>query len=172
MKNVELVVPKRVVSKIMKDFLRAVAKSYGMNPDRVCLSQGSEFCAVIYDEPYTILDFRYNLTQLLERGDDYENGLGVVCANMGQREKYAKGFSQITRVLLHEFGHHMTYYEIMKLYGAKEMARLYSEAKTNKAYVHVPCEWVATKWGLDWLRDAEHRKIAREFERKFWACFE
>ena len=58
------------------------------------------------------------------------------------------------------------------LYGEDEITRLYQEAKgNNEKYLHVPTEWVATQWAINWLADAENRKIAREFERKFWACF-
>ena len=119
-----------------------------------------------------IHEITYNLSQLLESGADYNTGLGVVAANMGKRAPYMKGFSQVVRVLLHEFGHHMTYTTIIALYGEDEITRLYQEAKgSNEKYLHVPTEWVATQWAINWLADAENRKIAREFERKFWACF-
>jgi hypothetical protein len=109
---------------------------------------------------------------LLADGNDYQTGLGYICANMGQRASYTKGFAQITRILLHEYGHQMTYDTIIALYGEDAMDNLYREAGSDNAlYVSVPAEFVATQWAIKWLADAENRKIAREFERKFWACF-
>lgn len=172
MKNVQLIVSKRAVSKVMKDFLVAVDKSCGGDGSLVSLHQDSQFAAVMYDESPELHEITYNLSQLLESDADYNTGLGVVAANMGKRASYMKGFSQIVRVLLHEFGHHMTYATIIGLYGEDEITRLYQEAKgSNEKYLHVPTEWVATQWAINWLADAENRKIAREFERKFWACF-
>lgn len=172
MKNVQLIVSKRAVSKVMKDFLVAVDKSCGGDGSLVSLHQDSQFAAVMYDESPELHEITYNLSQLLESGADYNTGLGVVAANMGKRAPYMKGFSQVVRVLLHEFGHHMTYHTIIALYGEDEMTRLYHEAKgSNEKYLHVPTEWVATQWAIKWLADADHRKIAREFEHKFWACF-
>ena len=174
MKDVELIAPKRVISKIMKDFIIAVDTSCGANEKRCFLSEGSIFCTVIYDNvPLNrVKDFRYNLNQLLERGSDYsDQGFGYICANMGKRANYTKGFAQITKILLHEYAHTVTYDQIMELYGEEEIARLYAEAETQEEYLHVPTEWVATQWAINWLKDPEHRKIARDFEKKFWACF-
>lgn len=171
MKNVQLIVSKRTVSKIMKDFLIAVDKSCGNDGSYVYLHQGSQFAAVMY--PFDIAkEVTYNFDQLFESGADYKDGLGLIAANMGQRQPYMKGFSQIVRILLHEFGHHMTYATIVGMYGEDEITRLYKNASNdNEKYIHVPTEWAATKWAIDWLEDAEHRQIAREFEKKFWACF-
>ena len=161
MKNVQLIVSKRAVSKVMKDFLVAVDKSCGGDGSLVSLHQDSQFAAVMYDESPELHEITYNLSQLLESGADY---------NTGRLQLVVDGYH--VRVLLHEFGHHMTYHTIIALYGEDEMTRLYHEAKgSNEKYLHVPTEWVATQWAINWLADAENRKIAREFERKFWACF-
>ena len=173
MKNVELIVSKRELNKVMRDFLIEIDKSVGGDGKRVSLRQGEQFAAIMNLVPEsTAREFTYSIEQILERGSDYYNGLGVISANMGQRNKAMKGFAQVTRILLHEYGHHMTFHKIMELYGEEEMERLYKKAGcSNSLYLHVPCEWVATKWAIDWLDDSEHRKIARDFERKFWACF-
>ena len=173
-KNVKLIVSKRELNKVLKEFLIAVDKSTGGTGKEVFLRQGAFFASLQYGFEGTdnVRDFLYNIEYLMNDGNDYKNGLGFICANMGHRASYAKGFAQITRILLHEFGHQMTYDKIIALYGEDTMDDLYKVAGSNNArYLCVPAEFVATKWALDWLADPEHRKIAREFERKFWACF-
>ena len=173
MKSVKLIVSKRVLNKVMRDFLNAVDASCGATDKTCSLTQGEFFAAMMHKEP-GYRDFKYNIEQLMTEGSDYKNGFGFICANMGQRASYTKGFAQITKILLHEMGHQYTYHDIIRLYSEKEMDRLYYEAESvadNEKYIHVPAEWVATQWAIDWLADAEHRKIAREFEKKFWACF-
>ena len=174
MKDVKLIVSKRTVAKVMKDFLNVVnAVACGETTSMCSLTQGDQFCAKVYETPRMGKEFQYNLEQLMAIGSDYSNGIGSICANMGQRASYMKGFSQVTKVLLHEMGHHFTYHQIMKLYGEEEITRLYKEAGgSNEKYVHIPTEWVATQWAINWLADPEHRKIAKAFEKEFWACFE
>lgn len=174
MKNVKLNVSKRTLNKVMKEFLIAIDKSVGGTGKEVFLNQGAFFASIQYDfeEAVNVRDFLYNIEFLMNDGSNYNGGLGYICANMGKRAPYTKGFAQITRVLLHEFGHQMTYDKIIALYGKEEIERMYKIASGNNArYIYVPTEFVATKWAIDWLADPEHRKIAREFERKFWACF-
>jgi O-antigen/teichoic acid export membrane protein len=38
-------------------------------------------------------------------------------------------------------------------------------------YFLLPDEMSATDWAVEWLQDAEHRRIAKAFEKKFFACF-
>jgi hypothetical protein len=170
MKNVRLIVSKRELNKVLKDFLIAVDKSCGGDGKEVYLSQDRFFASI--QNGANIKAFLYNIEYLLADGNDYQTGLGYICANMGQRASYTKGFAQITRILLHEYGHQMTYDTIIALYGEDAMDNLYQAAGSDNAlYVSVPAEFVATQWAINWLADAENRKIAREFERKFWACF-
>ena len=42
----------------------------------------------------------------------------------------------------------------------------------NYAYFTLPDETAATEWAINWLSDAENRKKAKAFEKKFFACFE
>ena len=44
--------------------------------------------------------------------------------------------------------------------------------EANKLYQQLPDELAATTWALDWLADAEHRKLAKAFEKKFFANYE
>ena len=169
-KDVKLIVSKRELNKVLKDFLIAVDKSVGGDGKEVYLSQDRFFASI--QNGAEIKAFLYNIEYLLADGNDYKNGLGYICANMGKRASYAKGFAQITRILLHEYGHQMTYDQIIDLYGEETMDSLYQQAGSNNArYLCVPAEFVATQWAIKWLADADNRKIAREFEHKFWACF-
>lgn len=96
-----------------------------------------------------------------------------------ERCPLAKGFSDVTISLLHEIGHSMTNYLLAEDYDRKaefEKLKTACKAKTPKeqtfAYFKMTDENLATNWAIDWLADAEHRKIAKKFEKKFWACFE
>ena len=42
----------------------------------------------------------------------------------------------------------------------------------NNAYFQMPDETAATEWAIKWLSNPENRKIAKAFEKKFFACFE
>ena len=101
-----------------------------------------------------------------------------------KERSYARGFSSITLCLLHEVGHYQTvkqfFYENPKYSrGAKILeihcyARLQGnpQEEANRLYQQLPDEKMATEWALDWLADPEHRKIAKAFERKFFANYE
>lgn len=92
-----------------------------------------------------------------------------------------KGFSTATLSFLHELGHYYTRYDVpsnyehnyelykrMRDHRAEFMA---SPAEWNtKYYFSLPDEALATNWANEWLKDAEHRKIAKAFERQFFAC--
>jgi len=105
MKDVKLIVSKRELNKVMKEFLVEIDKSVGGSGKTVSLRQGAYFAAVMHETPNEVREFMYCIEDILERGNDYNNGIGVIAANMGHRAAYAKGFAQVTRILLHEYGH-------------------------------------------------------------------
>mgnify|MGYP006908884171 CR=1 FL=1 len=160
----------------MKWFLREIAKENGLDK-KISMREDRSFAALIPNDLTQEIDtfyFEYNIDDLLISGADYKNGAGYVTANMTWRAPYMRGFSQVTRILLHEFGHQMTCADVLRLYGgAEEMAKFYRGVRGNQArYVQVPAEWVATQWAIMWLADPEHRKIAKQVEKRFWACFD
>ena len=167
---------KRKAVHAMRWFLNELAKEYA--PDKkIHLHEGKNFATNIYNDRTKVhedFEFIYNIDDLIKSGTDYKNGFGYVCAHMMHHDPSVRGFAQVTRILLHEFGHQMTYDDIMRLYGGPEqMDRFYAGTKGRQSrYVFVPTEWVATQWGVDWLKDPQHRKIAKQFEKKFFACFE
>lgn len=87
----------------------------------------------------------------------------------------ARGFSDVTLSLLHEIGHAMTKAFVppmtaeIKEYNKKvenlEMCDVYP------LYFNLTNEHMATDWAIEWLKVAENRRIAKEFEKKFAKCF-
>ena len=74
----------------------------------------------------------------------------------------ARGFADVTISILHEIGHHFHRTEyIFCDYDEYENA-----LGTNHFKLH--CEMVATDWAIEWLQDANHRKIAKQFEKIYF----
>ena len=102
-------------------------------------------------------------------------------ADFRRRCSIAKGFSGVTLILLHELGHFITeekckednpdYDRGMAIFEAQCKAKTEKELN-EKYYFRLPDETYATEWAIEWLKDAEHRKIAKAFEKKFFECFE
>lgn len=87
----------------------------------------------------------------------------------------ARGFSDVTLSLLHEIGHAMTKTFVPPMraeieeYNKKvenlEMCDVYP------LYFNLTNEHMATDWAIEWLKVAENRRIAKDFEKKFSKCF-
>jgi hypothetical protein len=88
----------------------------------------------------------------------------------------AKGFANITLTVLHELGHFETHFMDFGNYNRKkELIRLRTQCSIetiNFAYFQLPDETAATNWAINWLDNAENRKKAKAFEKKFFGCFE
>lgn len=94
---------------------------------------------------------------------------------------YTRGFAGITLTILHEMGHWATYPTLSKKFNrAEALVDMYIECdKRNFSWyelqmyymTHFEDERKATKWGMNWLADAEHRKIAKAFEKAFFKCW-
>lgn len=90
-----------------------------------------------------------------------------------------KGFADITISLLHELGHleahdsTIDYTYEQRMNGLIEIhKKADSLAMANAMYFLLPNESAATEWAIKWLSDPQNRKIAKAFEKKFFACFE
>ena len=83
-------------------------------------------------------------------------------ANFVMRCPLAKGFADVTISILHEVGHYFT-----KEYLTLEY---YAEADnvSSNDYFNIEAEYKATQWAIEWLQDAEHRKIAKAFEKEYF----
>lgn len=76
----------------------------------------------------------------------------------------AKGFSNVTLAILHEIGHEKTKYDI----DWKADNRKKRNAKGQKEYMLVESERRATDWAIQWLYSADHRRLAKQFEKEFF----
>jgi hypothetical protein len=74
----------------------------------------------------------------------------------------ARGFANVTIFILHEIGH---YYHPIEYF-------ITDPEEYNNAldfdHFNLPCERVATDWAIQWLQDANNRKIAKAFERAYF----
>lgn len=94
----------------------------------------------------------------------------------------AKGFADITISILHELGHAATEFDdnladfdreatLDKLEKEWKATHKKGERGFNFEYFKMPDETAATDWAIGWLQDPKNRKIAKDFEKKFFSCF-
>ena len=74
----------------------------------------------------------------------------------------ARGFADVTLSILHELGHHFNREEYLEC-DPEEYENAYDEE-----HFKLPCEMVATNWAIKWLQDAQHRKMAKHFEKQYF----
>lgn len=107
--------------------------------------------------------------------------------NFHKRSSISKGFAGVTISLLHELGHRKTYDQFVVDYPnwnrVLESLKLRKKyhflnnpiqqdiEQANEEYFTWPEEAMATEWAMEWLNDPENRKIAKKFEKEFFACF-
>ena len=134
----------------------------------IVLRKGKRFCACI-DDP-EIIEIRYNISSLLSKGQKQFR------QDITFRSPRTKGFANITLSLLHELGHCATEDFDFGNYDRDEMLKVIGQSLprefVNFAYFLLPDEYAATEWAINWLEDAENRKIAKNFERDFFNLFE
>lgn len=88
----------------------------------------------------------------------------------------AQGFANVTLTLLHELGHNETNVQFKERNKAhNENVDRFKKGEIDKhdmqfLYFRFPDEMAATDWAIEWLKDAEHRKIAKDFEKEFFKC--
>lgn len=71
----------------------------------------------------------------------------------------AKGFANVTLSILHEIGHHFN----REIYISRD-----ENEEDYESHFALPYEIVATDWAIAWLQDPTHRKIAKDFEKKYF----
>ena len=88
-------------------------------------------------------------------------------------------FADITLTLLHELGHLETTDKIRSEFS-NEWRNIFwfaidvtceNDAEKNRRYFEMPDERAATEWGIEWLKDTEHQRLAKNFEKNFYSCF-
>ena len=76
----------------------------------------------------------------------------------------AQGFANTTLAILHEIGHYKTKDEINWFADTKKRMRVHGQ----KEYMLLESERRATDWAIQWLYSAEHRRLAKQFEKEFF----
>ena len=115
----------------------------------------------------TTFHIGYNLEEL------YCKGSKQFRQDITRRSSITKGFANVTLALLHELGHLSTERdEDFDRESAMALIKLLPKEERNFAYFKMPDEKAATDWAIEWLQNAENRKLAKAFEKKFFACFE
>lgn len=181
MKKMKCVHPRKA-HKLMEDFLNLASDLYYTYDDcdeqdkteitlvkSDCFSAESVSCVADCDT----LEVYYNLDGL------FDDGMKMFRSYWTNKVPMLKGFADITLTLLHELGHLETNDEIRKTFSSelRQLAWFAIDNKFNNVvdknfqYFGMPDEATATKWGIAWLSDFEHRKLAKAFEQKFFACF-
>lgn len=136
---------------------------------KIVKSPDGMFCAMVADLGEDEFRIGYNIEDL------YCKGHRQFTDNFRSRCTIAKGFADITLTLLHELGHfeaHEEFEDYDRVKSIKYILSTYPREKVNLEYFKLPDEMAATEWAIEWLQDAEHRRIAKAFEKKFFACFE
>lgn len=162
MKKMKCVHPRKA-KRIMQEFICIAAA------DDIELKHGYTFQATCSDKL-----IEYHFDGLCDKGMKYFR------AHWTAKSPMLKGFADVTITLLHEIGHVETDAEIRKTfdYGMRMLAwaaidaRYDSIKEKNEQYFEMPDEKTASEWGIEWLSNPKNRKIAKRFEKKFFACFE
>lgn len=136
------------------------------------LKKDKQFCAYVNNDDDSIIKIGYNFSDYYKRCPFY--------ANFIQRYKPARGFAKVTLSLLHELGHIETLSQLPHDYDRAEIiSEIKRKAKeeglniwdTNmKYYFLLQDETLATEWAIKWLQNPKNRKIAKKFEKEFFAC--
>lgn len=74
----------------------------------------------------------------------------------------ARGFANVTLSVLHEMGHFFN----PEAWLEQDM-ELY-ENSYGEEHFQMYCEIIATNWAIEWLQNADNRKLAKAFEREFF----
>jgi hypothetical protein len=104
------------------------------------------------DEPLPRLTLPFDLWAVDEEDTLYREYISYIYPR-------ATNYSDIVLSLLHEIGHWQTRNEVDWIAYYDEI-----KGKYGMDYFEVTAERKATEWAIRWLRNAEHRKLAKEFE--------
>lgn len=143
----------------------------------VKLRQGKHFSTYVCDPLWKDLEeffiIFYNVDDL------YNYTMKEFRKDFVSRCPMAKGFANVTLTLLHELGHQETNVGVWSVQDRNtaeaKLAERFEKGEINKhqlqiEYFRFPDETLATNWAIEWLKDAEHRKIAKIFEKEFFKC--
>ena len=176
------VVKKRDAVNAMREFVNnASSLTYCGNTKKshITMRKDTDFAAKVYDmcinsdlPNHTIY---YNFEQLKVKPLKYFR------TSWSAVDPIIKGFATVTLTLLHELGHLHTQDDVLlsgystqdKNRDCNEITETATDLKdANQRYFLLKDEMTATMWAIDWLHNAENRKMAKTFEKKFFACCE
>lgn len=147
---------------------------------KIHLTKKNHFCALVPHDNVrcdSILNLiiHYNFENL------FDDGTKIFRAYWTHKCPMLKGFSDVTLALLHELGHLETIDELhengySKFERMETLLYISDSGKGNTTlqnfmYFNMTDEKAATYWAIEWLSDPEHRKLAKKFEKQFFACF-
>lgn len=133
------------------------------------LRKGSCFCAVSVEDVDLTYEIRYNLEELKCGGSkQFRKHFVAHCPK-------AQGFANITLTLLHELGHHANaetnYGDYDRQTELEFIETVVPKEYVNFMYFLLPDEVAATQWAIEWLENAENRKLAKAFEKEFFKYY-
>ena len=127
---------------------------------------GFAVCPIEKDDPE--FHFFYNLDELYSRGHKQ------FAQDFFARCPMGRGFASITITILHEIGHmnaQQDFEGYNRIEAIRELKNNFPRETINFEYFKLPDEKAATDWAIEWLNHPENRRKAKEFEKKFFACF-
>ena len=128
--------------------------------------EGFAVCPIEKDDPE--FHFFYNLDELYSRGHKQ------FAQDFFARCPMGRGFASITITILHEIGHmnaQQDFEGYSRIEAIRELKNNFPRETINFEYFKLPDEKSATDWAIEWLSHPENRRKAKEFEKKFFACF-
>ena len=128
--------------------------------------KGFAVCTIEKNDPE--LHFFYNLDEL------YSKGSKQFAQDFFARCPMGRGFASVTIAILHEIGHmnaQQSFEGYNRVEAIKELEKNFPRETINFEYFKLPDEKAATDWAIEWLSHPENRRKAKEFEKKFFACF-
>lgn len=134
---------------------------------RLIADPAENFSVCVDDRYEKFFRIRYNLEFLNNPSAGWRKSFTRI-------NSVANGFASITLAILHELGHLHTEQEFEGYDRDFMMKAIFFMAETqeemNEMYYDLPDEKNATEWAVAWLMDADHRKQAKAFEKKFFEC--
>lgn len=192
MERKTLVKPRKVVW-VMRDFINTAsdlehileADFDGENYSNVIkakrtvkLKQGKHFSTYVCDPIWKDLEEFFTIFYNVD--DLYGYTMKEFRKDFVSRCSMARGFANVTLTLLHELGHQETNVGVWSIQDRNtteaKLAERFEKGEIDRhqlqvEYFRFPDETLATNWAIEWLKDAEHRKIAKKFEKEFFKCF-
>lgn len=112
--------------------------------------------------------FDTELRMMVPTDFDYETDEGDRAFRKDFIARYApaQGFSNATLSILHEIGHEKTKWDGNGCVFLDNIKR--KRVKTQKEYMMLESERRATDWAIQWLYSADHRRLAKQFEKEFF----